>query len=81
MAAGNAVLYLDSPENNETAGDAGIRYGKSADDLAAKLQSVLDDPMAREQLAVRAKERAHNLYRWDSVAAKYEALFMELLQR
>ena len=31
MAAGNAVLYLDTPENAETAGDAAIKYAKSED--------------------------------------------------
>ena len=43
MAASNPVLYLDTPENAETAGDAAIRYEKSEADLTAKLQSLLDD--------------------------------------
>ena len=58
MASKNAVLYLDSPENNETAGDAAIRFSKSPDDLAAKLQALLDDPEARQQWAERAAARA-----------------------
>ncbi|HEY4962329.1 MAG TPA: glycosyltransferase [Terriglobales bacterium] len=81
MAAENPVLYLDSPENNETAGDAAIRFSKSADDLAAKLQSLLDDPAARQQWAARAAARAHQLYRWDEVAEQYEKLFDEVLRR
>jgi glycosyltransferase involved in cell wall biosynthesis len=81
MASGNAVLYLGSPENNETAGDAAIRYSKSADDLAAKLQPLLDDPSVREQWATRAAARANQLYRWDVVAEKYQKLFEEVLQR
>ncbi len=75
MAAENAVLYLDSPENNLTAGDAAIRFSKSAEDLAAKLQSLLDDPAARQQWATRAATRARELYRWDDVAEQYEKLF------
>jgi glycosyltransferase involved in cell wall biosynthesis len=81
MASDNAVLYLESPENNETAGDAAIRYAKSPSDLAAKLQGLLDDPAQRQQWAKRAVERAQQLYRWDAVAEKYEKLFMELLRR
>ena len=81
MAAENAVLYLDSPENNDTAGDAAIRFSKSADDLAAKLQALLDDPAARQQWAARAAARARQLYRWDEVAEKYEKLFEEVLRR
>jgi glycosyltransferase involved in cell wall biosynthesis len=81
MASENAVLYLDSPENNDTAGDAAIRYDKSPDDLAAKLQALVDDPAGRQQWAVRASERARQLYRWDAVAEKYEALFDEVLRQ
>ena len=80
MAAGNAVLYLDTPENAETAGDAAMRYEKSDEDLTANLQSLLDDPSARQQLAQRAKQRADALYRWDVIAEKYERLFEQLLQ-
>jgi glycosyltransferase involved in cell wall biosynthesis len=75
MAANNAVLYLDTPENAETAADAGVKYEKSDQDLTAKLQSLLDDPAAREQLAARAKQRADALYRWDVIAEKYEKVF------
>lgn len=81
MASENAVLYLDSPENNHTAAEAAIRFTKSADDLAAKLQAVLDDPAARQQWARCAAERARQLFRWDAVAERYEKLFEEALQR
>ncbi len=81
MAAGNAVLYLDTPENSETAGDAGIRYEKSDEDLARKLQSLLDNAEARGQLGQRAKQRADALYRWDVIAEKYEQLFEQLHAR
>jgi glycosyltransferase involved in cell wall biosynthesis len=81
MAAGNPVLYLDTPENAETAGDAAVRYDKSEADLAAKLQSMLDDPAARQDLAVRAKQRADALYRWEAIAGKYEKVFGELVKK
>ena len=81
MAAGNAVLYLESSENDGTAGDAAVRYSKSADDLAEKLQPLLDDAVAREHWAERAVARANRLYRWDAVAEKYERLFAQILGR
>lgn len=79
MAAGNAVLYLESPENNDTAGDAAIRYTKSADDLAGKLQQLLDDAEGRQLWASRACARAYQNFRWERVAEEYERLFHELL--
>jgi len=81
MAASNAVLYLDTPENAETAGDAAMSYEKSEKDLAAKLQLLLDDPSARHQLAGRAKQRADALYRWDVIAEKYQRLFERLVKK
>jgi glycosyltransferase involved in cell wall biosynthesis len=45
------------------------------------LQSLLDDPAARQRLAARAKERADALYRWNAIAGKYEKLFEELVRR
>ena len=80
MAARNPVLYLDTPENVETAGDAAVRYDKSEAELAGKLQTLLDDAGAREQLATRAKQRADALYRWEAIAHKYESLFANLLK-
>ena len=81
MASENPVLYLDSPENNETAGNAAVRYRKSPDDLAEKLQKLLDEPAERRRWASSAVERARQLYRWDEVARKYETLFHQLRQR
>ena len=81
MAAGAPVLYLDTPENAETAGDAALRYEKSEAELTAKLQSMLDDGQLRAQLANRAKQRAEALYRWEAIAEKYQNVFSALARR
>ena len=81
MAAGNAVVYLDTPENNDTAGDAAIRYAKSPDDLAYKLKSLVEAPDERRQWAERAKAYAQMHYRWDDVARQYLDLFEHLARR
>ncbi len=81
MAASNAVLALDTPENNETAGDAAVRYTKSEADLTEKWQSLLDDSTARHELAGRAKQRADALYRWDAIAQTYQNLFEEVVKK
>ena len=81
MAAENAILYLATPENAETAGEAAIAYGKSEADLAAKLQTVLDSAEVREQFAARAGQRARELYRWEAIAEKYEKVFAAVRKR
>jgi glycosyltransferase involved in cell wall biosynthesis len=81
MAAGNPTLYLNTPENAETAGDAAVRYEKSEAELTGKLQSLLDDAQTRKDLSLRAKQRADALYRWEAIAQKYEKLFTALVKK
>jgi glycosyltransferase involved in cell wall biosynthesis len=79
MAAGGAIVYLDTPENRETAGDAGIPFARDEGSLAQALQRLLSDAALREALGQRAKARAREKYGWDGVADAYERLFREML--
>jgi glycosyltransferase involved in cell wall biosynthesis len=81
MAAQNATLYLDTPENHETAGDAAVPYTKDESNLAAKLQDMLDNDPQREQWGIRARQRAQQLFAWEAIANKYERLFEEVIAR
>jgi glycosyltransferase involved in cell wall biosynthesis len=81
MAASNPILYLETPENLETAGEAALPYEKSEAELTEKLQALLDNADDREELATRAKERADALYRWEAIANKYENVFNQLLKQ
>ncbi len=81
MAAQNATLYLDTPENHETAGDAAVPYSKNELDLAQKLQRLLENDAEREQWGVRARQRAQELFAWEAIAKKYERLFEEVVRK
>src|SRR5207237_781111 len=70
MAAGNAVLYLDTPSNRETAADCGLVFSADAKDLAAKLTQLLADPALQQKLRQKAAARARALYNWDDVTHK-----------
>ncbi|MCI0402337.1 MAG: glycosyltransferase, partial [Acidobacteria bacterium] len=50
MSCGNAVVYLNTPENVEVAGDAGLSFSHSPDDLAGKMSRVLGDGELRAEL-------------------------------
>ncbi|MFB3778854.1 MAG: DUF1972 domain-containing protein [Bryobacteraceae bacterium] len=76
MGRGCLVLYLDTPENAEVAGGAGIPFGN---DLAAQLERVLSMPETeRNQWRERAERRACERYSWESVTDAYERLFLRL---
>lgn len=77
MGRGALVLYRNTPENAEVAGDAGIPF--EPDDLVAKLRLALEMPEAeRERLRRAAMERVRERYSWDAVTDAYEWLLTKL---
>jgi glycosyltransferase involved in cell wall biosynthesis len=79
MGRGALTLYLDTPENAEVAGGAGLPFTHS--NLAAVLQSVLDmQEQERETWRSRAMERVRARYSWDRVTDEYEKLLVGLVQ-
>ena len=82
FVAGSIVgrrLANDVPEHREVLGDAGLYY-RGPDELAMRLQSVLDDGAVAADLKERAMSRATSLFAWDSVTRAYEAWFLQLVR-
>jgi glycosyltransferase involved in cell wall biosynthesis len=78
MGRGALVLYRDTAENAEVAGDAGIPF---TDDLARKIELALAMPEEdRNALRRRARERVEQHYCWDAVAMAYENLFHSIMR-
>ena len=68
MGRGALVLYRNTPENAEVAGDAGIPF---EDDLARKIECALAMPEAdRDALRRRAMEIVRERYSWDAVTSR-----------
>lgn len=79
MGFGNCVVVNDTPENRETIGDAGVVYGfNDTDDLAEKLQYLIDNPREVERLAALSARRARAVYNWEHIADQYEKIFKEI---
>ncbi len=79
MGRGCLVLYLDTPENAEVAGGAGIPFH---DDLARKLSAALAmTDSERDEWRRRAVERVRQFYSWEAVADAYERLLLGLVER
>jgi glycosyltransferase involved in cell wall biosynthesis len=76
MARGALVLYLNTPESAEAAGDAGVPF---SGDLPEKLQWAVDlSEQERAAWGARAMARMEKLYSWNRVTDAYENLFREL---
>ena len=76
MGRGALVLYRNTPENAEVAGDAGIAF--EPEQLVSKLRAVLAmSEVERERFRAAAMARVRARYSWDAVTNQYE----ELLRR
>jgi glycosyltransferase involved in cell wall biosynthesis len=77
MGRGALVLYRNTPENAEVAGDAGIPF--EPEELPAKLRLALQmSEGERDVLRQRAMERVRAHYSWDAVTEAYEKLLAGL---
>ncbi len=77
MGRGALVLYLDTPENAEVAGGAGIPFTRH--ELAAKLRLALEMPASRrDELRRAAMSRVAERYGWNAVTDQYESLLANL---
>jgi glycosyltransferase involved in cell wall biosynthesis len=79
MGAGRPVLYYDTPENREVAGDAGVRFRFEGDyRLDRVLEPLLEDEAALASLAERSRQRVAQRFRWRDVADAYERVLSAL---
>jgi glycosyltransferase involved in cell wall biosynthesis len=79
MAAGNAILYLDTPANRETVCGCGVAFQAAENDLSEKMARLLQSPAETTALAKCAQEVAEKNYSWEKVTDSYEHLFREML--
>jgi glycosyltransferase involved in cell wall biosynthesis len=77
MGRGALTLYLDTPENAEVAGGAGLAF--THENLTSVLQQALEMPAAeREKWRMAAMERVRSRYSWEAVTDAYEILLTRL---
>jgi glycosyltransferase involved in cell wall biosynthesis len=77
MGRGALVLYLDTAENAEVAGDAGIPF--TPETLTQRMAEVLTmTPEQRDQYRSRARARVDERYGWDAVTTAYEKLLRSM---
>jgi glycosyltransferase involved in cell wall biosynthesis len=73
MGRGALVLYRNTPENAEVAGDAGIPF--EPEQLSECLRQVIAmKEEEREAFRMRAMTRIRERYSWESVTDAYEKL-------
>ena len=76
MAAGTAVVATQNPGAREVLLDGTYGALSADEDLGRTLRSLLSDPVRRSDFARAGVARAA-AFRWDAVAAQYEAVYTE----
>lgn len=77
MGRGALILYLDTPENREVAGEAGISFEHAT--LSARMKEVLEmSEDERDRLRAASIKCVQQRYSWEVVTDQYESLFREL---
>jgi glycosyltransferase involved in cell wall biosynthesis len=75
MGAGRPVVYYDTPENREVAGNAGVRFRFEGEhSLDRVLAGILDDEERLEAMSEESRRRVADSYLWSDVADAYEKL-------
>jgi len=78
MGKGCLVLYLDTAENREVCGNAGLPY-HDTEGLTERMDEVLRMSEAeRDVYRVRAVDRVRQLYDWEAVTTQYVDLLTAL---
>jgi glycosyltransferase involved in cell wall biosynthesis len=78
MGKGCLVLYLDTLENREVCGDAGLPYTNDEGLTARMAEALRMTEQERKVYRARALQRVRERYDWDAVTSQYEALFRAL---
>ena len=78
MGRGALVLYLDTPENTEVCGDAGLPYRDQAGLTARMREAIAMSEIERDRFRARAVQRVRENYDWDAVTTQYEKLLIGL---
>jgi glycosyltransferase involved in cell wall biosynthesis len=82
MSHARAVLVSDIPENREAVGEAGVHFPvRDVAGLRAALGRLLEDPQARREIGVRARERIRLEYDWDTITTATERVYASVLPR
>jgi len=77
MGRGALALYLDTPENAEVAGGAGLPFTHR--NLTQVLENMLSmSEEQRDSWRARAVERIRSRYSWDAVTDAYEKLLVRM---
>lgn len=76
LSHGSCCLVSDIPENRDVVGECGAVFRQgSAEDLALKLQELLNAPERVEAFRKAVKENLHTMNSWDEVTARTLALY------
>ena len=80
MGKGCLVLYLDTVENREVCGDAGLAYADTEGLTARMVEALRMTEQERGVYRARALQRVRERYDWEAVTSQYVELLEGLVR-
>jgi len=81
MGSNSFIIARDVIFNREVLGkDGGVFYGKNADDLAGKMQYLIENAHKLTFMKRNSIDRLKKFYNWDRITEKYERMFYDMLK-
>lgn len=79
MVSGRPVVYSDIPENVEVANGCGLSFRcGDVDDLARKIDHLLNQPPLAKELGKAGREKVRNEYDWEKIVDATESVYSGL---
>jgi glycosyltransferase involved in cell wall biosynthesis len=79
LGYGNTTLALNVNFNAEVIQNSGMLYEKDPNDLASKMQILVDDPEYCRSFRSKAIDRINEAYTWKKISDEYENFFLKLI--
>jgi glycosyltransferase involved in cell wall biosynthesis len=77
MGMGTPIICSNIPENVYAVGETALLFEKGRVlSLRAKMEEALGNPQQLSALAAKSKDRARQLFSWESVVKKFEEAFL-----
>ncbi len=82
MAMGKAIVSTPAGINGiALVAGTDVVVARTGCEMAQAISSLLDDPVARRRIEVRARQTVEQQYGWGPIGSKQNALYRELLRR
>nr|WP_307218785.1 glycosyltransferase [Microbacterium sp. SORGH_AS_0888] len=81
MALGVPIVAVETPFNSEVLGNSGWLTARDPASIATAIERVIKDKELRDELSLRAYDRAVQQFSWGKISSEYDAALSDTISR